>query len=690
MPTLPGLYCAITLDVLIRVTLVLTAVLVLALTASRNAALRHAILVAGLAAALILPLAMLTMLLLPVPRLQLDLLGWARLDDFAAVAVVSSRPQSEPHHRPASLNHADPAILPTGGDEARLGPVAIGPPRLGVRSLEPRESNWLNSPVLRFMASVLLWALLFGAIVKVTGLGFSLLRLRRIVARARPIASDHVLSLLGLIEGRISRRHVPCLLESAEVSAPVAAGVIGDYVLLPTGWAGSLCRDEMLAVLCHESAHLARRDHEVVILQELFASVLWFHPLVHLFNRTLNRAREEVCDNYAIAMVERPAYCEALLHLAVCRPRKSGRGATSMYTLYWSLEDRIRGILDEHRPTKTRISGFDRSMTATLAVAICGLIAMPQLIASAPGGQIKSTAESKSSPRAEAGPAANEMTRSIIKSFPISGKKMIRFENLAGRVELVPGKGNSVEVEAIVRVGDLSVDDVKRLINDIRWVAAPTEDGGSRWGLALPGDRYPAVRYPVAGETKTDSTTVRYLDREIRLLNRKAKSVPTVEFDLHISLPPEAHVGVRNVVGPIEGQNVVAPLEITTHHGVIKLDEVRAPIIVVSELGDVLISRLHGDAVVQTGSGNIELRQVTGGQVALSARSGDCRILQPPDAGFHLQYVGNRPISVHGGSVRRISTQADNRRMELLSQGKGGPSIAVTAGTGDTVIESGP
>ena len=112
-------------------------------------------------------------------------------------------------------------------------------------------------------------------------------------------------------------RHPLRLLESAEVAAPVAVGVIGDYVLLPTGWAESLGEDEMLAVLCHESAHLARRDHYVVILQELFASVLWFHPLVHLFNRMLNRVREEVCDNYAIAMIERPAYCEALL--APCR-----------------------------------------------------------------------------------------------------------------------------------------------------------------------------------------------------------------------------------------------------------------------------------------------------------------------------------------------------------------------------------
>jgi len=315
---------------------------------------------------------------------------------------------------------------------------------------------------------------------------------------------------------------------------------------------------------------------------------------------------------------------------------------------------------------------------------------MPELTALETGDRSEATADADTSPRAAAGPAANEVTRRIIKSFPINGDKMIRFENLAGRVELVRGKGTSVEVEAIVRVGDLSVEDGKRLIDDIRWADVPTADGKSRWSLAIPDGRYPTVRYPVAGETKTESTTVRYLDREIRLSNRRAESVPSVEFDLRISLPTGAHVAVRNIVGPIESQNVVAPLDLTTHHGVIKLDDVRAPIVATSELGDILISRLNGDAVVRTGSGNIELSRVISGQVALAMRSGDCRIVQPADDGFHLQYSGNSPILVNGESISRIKTQANDRYMELLSRGTGGPAITVTAGSGETVIESGP
>ena len=163
-----------------------------------------------------------------------------------------------------------------------------------------------------------------------------------------------------------------------------------------------------------------------------------------------------------------------------------------------------------------------------------------------------------------------------------------------------------------------------------------------------------------------------------------------MEFDLRISLPPGVRVAVDNAVGPIDGDAIASPLNCATRHGVIKLDDVRAPIDATTEFGDVLISRLNADAVVHTGSGGIELSRVTRGHVTLSTRSGHCRIVQPPEAGFRLQYSGARPLDVVGGGVMRFSARSGGRTFELLSRGTGGPSITVTSDTGDTVIESGP
>ncbi len=282
------------------------------------------------------------------------------------------------------------------------------------------------------------------------------------------------------------------------------------------------------------------------------------------------------------------------------------------------------------------------------------------------------------------------MTRRIIRSFPVKGEETLCIQNLAGRVELVPGDGSEVRVEAIVRVGDLAEAELTRLIDSIRWVEAPTEDAGPRWGLSFPTEDYPTVRYPVAGETKVNLDTVRYLDREIRISSRRAEATPSVEFDLRISLPPGVRVAVDNAVGPIDGDSVASPLRLSTRHGVIKLGNVRASIDATSEFGDVLISRSDADAVVHTGRGGIELSRVTRGHVTLSTRTGHCRIARLPETGFKLQYSGARPIDVVGGDVMRISSGSGGRRNELLSRGTGGPSIAVTSGTGDTVVETGP
>ena len=86
MPMLTELQCAIMFDVLLRVSLVLTAGLLLALTIRRNAALRHSILVAGLAAAFMVPAAMLSMHWLPVSRWLLDVPGRGDLNDLTAIS----------------------------------------------------------------------------------------------------------------------------------------------------------------------------------------------------------------------------------------------------------------------------------------------------------------------------------------------------------------------------------------------------------------------------------------------------------------------------------------------------------------------------------------------------------------------------------------------------------------------------
>ena len=148
---------------------------------------------------------------------------------------------------------------------------------------------------------------------------------------------------------------------------------------------------------------LAQRDHYVVILQELSrqrtlvssaGSSVEPHP-----QSRAGRGVRQPCDRAGRTpriLRGPPAPC--------CRPAREACARSHFDVVPpWSLEDRIRGILDEQRPTSTRTSGFARSVTVTLSVAICGLVAMPQLTASQTGDQSETKTKAAASLRVEAG-----------------------------------------------------------------------------------------------------------------------------------------------------------------------------------------------------------------------------------------------------------------------------------------------
>lgn len=688
MPTYSGFPLVDGIDILARVSIVLAVGMLVSRAVRRSAAIGHVILVLTLATVFAVPVLMLAMRRLPVPRVELGQLGELDRGPSAAEAPAQSRPPTEELHGHTVPPHSEWTNRGSSDGANRPQPGAPVFPASDKQTRRPGTSRWSEAYGTRFFAGALVSAVLAGALFKTAGLALSMLRLRGIVSRSRPASGARLPSMLGLVQQQVGMRGAPLVWESAEISIPVAAGAVGDHILLPEGHAGTLSDDDLFAVLCHESAHLARRDHRVVILQELLASLLWFHPLVYRFNGALNRVREELCDNYVLNAVDRPAYCEALLRIAVGPSGATPRGAATMWSGNWRLEDRIRGILDERRFTTTRVSGVVRSAAAALFMVVCALIAVPQVTASRANAQPRSSGQHEPQVVRPAG-VPIEATRTIIRAFPVSQKDGLRIQNLAGRVELVPGHGSAVRIEAIVRVGDLAPTEVKRVLNSIRWVEVPSNDARSRWGLSFPADDYPTVRYPVTGETKVDSDTVRYLGRDVRISRRPGNSIPSVEFDLQISVPPGIPVSVENLVGPIGGRSVRSPLRLSTRHGAIIFGDVSDAMDASAEFGDLLISRIDADAVLRTGSGTIDLANVKRGRVSLTTRSGNCRIVQPAELDFKIRYSGVRPIDVLGSGFARMSEVRDGQTNELLSRGAGGASVSISSGTGQVVVVSG-
>lgn len=136
--------------------------------------------------------------------------------------------------------------------------------------------------------------------------------------------------------------------ESPHVPAPVVwCWRTPARILVPIGFGRDLSEPSRLAVLQHELAHAARRDHWCALLSEVLALVFWWNPLAWLVRHRVEHSAERACDQWALDLgVERCSYARTLLALATHAPGAGLSAASSRR----SLEHRIEAILDTARP----------------------------------------------------------------------------------------------------------------------------------------------------------------------------------------------------------------------------------------------------------------------------------------------------------------------------------------------------
>lgn len=143
---------------------------------------------------------------------------------------------------------------------------------------------------------------------------------------------------------------------TGKVAGPVVVGIIQPWILIPARYLETLSRAELLQVLIHEGAHALRKDPLLALAQRVCGAMFWWHPLVHIVNQQLTRAREEVCDNFVLTHVEPTTYGATLLRLATISPAMARIPlAIGMFDGRGKLEDRIRGLLDVRRQIVTRV-----------------------------------------------------------------------------------------------------------------------------------------------------------------------------------------------------------------------------------------------------------------------------------------------------------------------------------------------
>lgn len=190
---------------------------------------------------------------------------------------------------------------------------------------------------------------------------------RAVVRAARPASSPAAERALRDAARRLGLARAPELRVTERVSAPAVWGFgRAPVVLLPPGFDAA----ELRPLLCHELAHVLRRDHWTDLAAEVARCALWWNPLAHAARRRLRAASERACDAWALAAGEEPAGYAAALLAAV--PGAAPRLALPSVGL-GGLGRRVAAVLSD-RPAPPRAGRAFRGAALALAlVAVAGL-----------------------------------------------------------------------------------------------------------------------------------------------------------------------------------------------------------------------------------------------------------------------------------------------------------------------------
>ena len=318
----------IMLDIAVRGSLVLGVTLLTCLALrGRSAALRHAVLAAGLCAApLVAPIgALLPAVEVAVPRLTDTREAPVQPRPANGALDARTRPDPASGHSEVALTGLAPAVAPTVW---RWSAVALGAWALG---------------------TMIALALLMG----------SVMRLARATRRAAHVRDARWQgALAAALQARDLRLPVS-LRESPRRDLLATWGWRHAYLLVPAcalDWPDA----RIQVAIAHELAHIQRRDWAWQVYASLVRAAFWWNPLAWLARQQLALESERACDDAVLALGVAPhSYAEQLIAVAraLHLPRSLPAIALPMARPS-TLHRRISAMLNPrlHRATPSRLT----------------------------------------------------------------------------------------------------------------------------------------------------------------------------------------------------------------------------------------------------------------------------------------------------------------------------------------------
>lgn len=142
-----------------------------------------------------------------------------------------------------------------------------------------------------------IWAV--GAVAVLARFLLHRLRVARLAWSAERVTAGGIRHLLDEARDRVGVRRPVRIALSPGAPAPLLVGWLRPTVLLAPE-AREWPEERLLAVLCHEMAHVRRGDYLWMVLGEVIRAVYWVNPLVFFGLRESRMEQDKACDAAAL------------------------------------------------------------------------------------------------------------------------------------------------------------------------------------------------------------------------------------------------------------------------------------------------------------------------------------------------------------------------------------------------------
>lgn len=292
-------------------------------------------------------------------------------------------------------------------------------------------------------------------------------------------------------------------------------------------------------------------------------------------------------------------------------------------------------------------------------------------------------------------PAAAQQTKTVKQSFPVSTGQTIRLANLAGHIELKPGAGAELSVEARITASGRDDSETRQLLDGMKWIEGKDNEGRLEWALSYPVQKYDAFHYPSSGAGECSSWfswlgghTGYYLGHKVKVTGSKSSYSPTLYADITVLVPKGAGMAFRNLSGNVNGGDLEGRIEIDTGSGNVSVSSTKGSLLVDTGSGDVTIGSLEGPGSCDTGSGNVSINRVTSPDLLVDTGSGNVHVANGDVRTLKCD-TGSGDVNVSSVEFEVLEADTGSGDVTVVSSLAKAIDVVVDTGSGDVRILAG-